>query len=253
MTSPEGFDFDSLFPVDDYLYFLEDTLLEENTPAQVDFLTRALGLNAPARIVDLGCGHGRHALELSRRGHHVLGIDLVDGFITLAQAVAQREELKAEFIRGDVRAMRPQTPMADHAVCLFDAFGFFDDAGQRAMLEAAHHMLEPGGRLVLDLRTREYVLRLPPVSVLEKGSDLMVDRMNFDIETGRLVDERTMVRDGRSRKVRFSMRLYSYTEARALLESVGFAAEAVYGGYDGAPLSLTRSRTILIARKEGTR
>ena len=48
------------------------------------------------------------------------------------------------------------------------------------------------------------MLRLPPVSVLEKGSDLMVDRMHFDIETGRLVDERTMVRDGRSRKERLS-------------------------------------------------
>lgn len=244
-----GFDFESLFPVEDYLYFLDETLREEGTAAQVDFLFNALQLQPGERVVDLGCGHGRHAIELARRGVRVLGVDLVEGFLDRAREVAARESLPVELVHADLRAFRPEGPVAHHAVCLFDAFGYFDDAGNEAILRNAFGLVAPGGGFVLDLRTREFVVRIPPVSVLERGDDLMVDRHHVDLATGRLVDRRTMVRGGRVRRVEFSVRLYAFTEIRALLERIGFAVEGVWGGFDGAPLSPARSRTIVLARR----
>lgn len=243
------FDFQQLFDADEYLYFMEDSLREENTPAQIDFLASKIDLGASARVLDLGCGHGRHANELARRGHVVLGVDLVEGFLDIARKEAERDGLSTQFVLGDMSNIRALEPF-DVVVCLFDAFGFFDDAHQLATLLCAHTNLREGGHLVLDLRTREWMVRVPSFSVLDRGNgDMMIDRHHFDIETGRFVDRRTYVRGGKTRDVTFSMRLWAFTEIRLVLRSVGFEIEAALGGYDGSPLSPNKPRTLLIAKK----
>ena len=156
----------------------------------------------------------------------------------------------AEFIHGDLRTFTVSPPAFDGAVCLFDAFGWFDDDAQLGILRNVFGMLKPGARLLLDLRTREFVTRIAPVSVTDApGGDLMIDRHHFDLESGRLVDTRTTVRGGRTRTVTFSVRVYAYTEIKMMLRSVGFAVERVYGGFDGAPLSAGRPRTLVVARR----
>ncbi len=251
MSEAPEYSFDDLFHADEYLYFLAETLAEENTPAQVDFLERALGMSAPMRVLDLGCGHGRHANELARRGYRPVGIDLVEGFVARAQADAEREGLASQFVRADLRSFRADE-VFDRAICLFDVLGFFTDEDHELILHNALSALSPGGKLLLDVRTREWMTRIPPVSVHDKGNgDMMIDRVAFDLESGRLVDRRTFVRDGKVRSVTFSVRLYAFTELRTLLRSLGFRVDAAYGGYDGSPLSLTKNRTLIVASKPG--
>ncbi len=244
------FRFEDLFDPDEYLHFLADTLRAEDTEGQVDFAVRTLGLGPASRVVDLGCGHGRHALALARRGHGVLGVDAVPGFVALAKEAALREGLGAEFVHADLRTFSVSEPCFDGAVCLFDAFGWFDDEGDLAILRNARAMLRPGARLLLDVRTREFVTRLAPVGLTETADGaMMVDRQRFDLESGRLVDTRTTVRHGRTRTVTFSLRIYAYTELRTLLRVAGFEVERVFGGFDGAPLSAARPRTLVVARR----
>jgi SAM-dependent methyltransferase len=243
------FDFAHLFDAEEYLYFMEETLRDENTPAQVDFILQALGVTAPSRFLDLGCGHGRHANELARRGHGALGIDLVEGFLAVARNEAERDGLNVQFVNGNMCSFEVDQQF-DHAICLFDAFGFFDDVHQESMLRCTREALAPGGRLLLDLRTRELMVRIPPVAVLDKGNgDMMIDRSHFDIESGRLVDRRTYMRGGKQREVAFSVRLYSFTEIKLLLRTAGFEVETGYGGFDGSSMSLNKPRTIVVARK----
>lgn len=249
MSGPAHFHVDDLFDADEYLYFYEDTLREEDTPAQVTFLERELGLSPGARVLDLGCGHGRHANELARRGYDVHGVDWVSGFLERARGDARRDGLAVTYTLGDVREVG-MVASFDHAICLFDAFGFLDDEGNEAFLRAAAAALRPGGSLVLDLRNRDWVVRnILPVTVLDKGDDLMIDRHAFDTQRGRLVDRRTYVRGGRARSVTFSIRLYALTELAALLRAAGLAVERAFGGWDGAPLSMARNRMLVVARK----
>ena len=61
------FDFESVFEVDDYMYFYRDMLTPESTELQVGFLVRELELSQEMSILDLACGFGRHANQLARQ------------------------------------------------------------------------------------------------------------------------------------------------------------------------------------------
>lgn len=249
MLGQAYFQFDEVFDAEEYLHFYADTLREEGTPWQVGWIERELDLAPGARIVDLGCGHGRHTNELARRGYQVLGVDLVMGFLDVARAEARTEGLTVDYALGDVRGLGVVESF-EHAICLFDAFGFLDDAGNEEYLRAAHQALVPGGSLLLDVRNRDWIVRnILPVTVLDKGDDLMIDRHTFDTASGRLVDRRTYLRAGRARSVTFSIRLYSLGELTLLLRSAGFTVERAWGGWDGSPVSLAKNRMLVLARK----
>ena len=77
------------------------------TEQEVGFLVDLLGLEPGMRVLDVGCGPGRHALALARRGIAVLGVDISERFIEVAIEVADREGLSdlARFERADARAL----------------------------------------------------------------------------------------------------------------------------------------------------
>jgi SAM-dependent methyltransferase len=249
MPERQGFDFEQLFEPQRYLHFYDETLTTENTPGQIDFIERQLQMVPPLRVLDLGCGHGRHALEFARRGYEVVGIDLMSGFLSLAREQAQRESLEVEFVQGDLRTM-DYSAVFDRAVCLFDAFGFFTDDENEQILSNIARSLRPGGSLCLDLRNRDWMVRnLLPTTVLQKGSDLMIDRHMFDTVTGRLVDHRLMVHGGVVAEVPFSIRLYTFTEIRTLLRGAGLTVREAFGDFQGNLMSMQRNRMVVIADK----
>src|SRR5205814_1976673 len=75
------------------------------TDQEVTFLVQALGLTAGMRVLDVGCGPGRHSLALARRGFTVVGVDISETFVRLARQAAEAEGLPATFVRADARAM----------------------------------------------------------------------------------------------------------------------------------------------------
>lgn len=243
------FPFEDIFRADEYLYFMEETLAAEDTPLQVDFIERALAMQPGMRVVDMGCGHGRHTNELARRGYKAVGIDLVPGFLEVAAKDAASLGVDPQFVEGDLRGFRAEDTF-DRALCLFDVLGFFEDEDHDLILHNAWTALVPGGKLLLDLRTREFMVRIPSVAVTDKGNgDLMIDRVAFDIASGRIVDQRTFVRGGAARTVEFSVRLYAYTEIRSILRAIGFQVEAAFGDFRGGPLSAGKPRTLVVASK----
>ena len=249
MSEKVYYDFSELFEADEYLYFMEDTLRTENTGAQIDFIERALQLTPPQRVLDLGCGHGRHSIELALRGYAVTGIDLSESFLASAQRDATLRGAEVQFALGDIGAFEAPACF-DAVVCLFDAFGFFEDDHCLRTLRCAYAALAPGGRFLLDLRTREWMLRLPPAAVVEKpNGDMMIDRHRFYADSARFVDRRTYLRGAVRRDVTFSVRLFALHEIQALIEEAGFELEQAFGGFDGGAASKDRPRTLLVGRK----
>ncbi len=164
---------------------------------EVDFIVNRLALEAPCRILDVACGHGRHANALAALGHRVTGTDISRGFLDQARADAAARQLQVDYREQDMRQLQDVAAF-DVTLCLFTAFGYFDDAGNAAVLQAMARALVPGGRLLLDIINRDRIMRhLRSADVNERGDDLMIDRTRFDFSTGRCITKRTYLIGGR--------------------------------------------------------
>lgn len=248
-----AFDLDETFDAEDYLHFYAPMFSQERTRREVEFLLEQLDLRRDMRLLDLACGHGRHAIELARRGLDVTGIDRSEEFLALARADADRQGVSCAFRRQDMRDPAG-TGEYDAALCLFTAFGYFDEDDNARVLARVAEALQPGGVFCVDVMNRDAVLRdFRADHVHRVGQDMMIDSNRFDSQTGRLACRRTYVRDGRARHCRFSLRLYTCGELATELARAGLVLERAFGGWDGRPPGQAGSRLIAIARKGAAR
>ena len=247
MTEPR-FDREQLFD-EDYLYFYADALADEQTDREVEVLWRLLELEPGMDVLDVACGHGRIANRLAERGCRVTGLDASPLFLELAQADAGRRGVAVEYVEGDMRRL-PWRGRFDRAVNWFTSFGYFSDDVDRQVLREVCDALRPGGRLVLDVHNRDALMRVfQPDGAVERGDDIMVDRRSFDVVTGRLESDRIVVRGGRTRRMHFSVRLFTFTELRDWLRSAGFSSVGGYDKVSGEPLTPETRRMLVVATR----
>src|SRR5262245_21838706 len=114
---------------------------------QAGGLWNLLQLSPTSRVIDIGCGHGRHALALAERGPKVLGLDFAVALLKRARHLAAELRTQVHWIRGDMRRLPFRSGCADAAL-MMDAFGFFDTEHEAVLQEAAR-ILMTGRRLVL--------------------------------------------------------------------------------------------------------
>ncbi|HOT49833.1 MAG TPA: class I SAM-dependent methyltransferase [Candidatus Hydrogenedentes bacterium] len=77
----------------------------QGTQGECDFIEKELGFDKSLRILDVGCGTGRHAIELTKRGYRVTGVDLSESQLARAREKATAQGLSIEFLRHDARAL----------------------------------------------------------------------------------------------------------------------------------------------------
>ncbi|MEV4807902.1 methyltransferase domain-containing protein [Nonomuraea sp. NPDC049421] len=238
MTEPT-FDAEGLFD-DDYLYFFAEQL-DARADADAGLIWRLLDLRPGLEVLDLACGHGRIAGRLARRGCRVTGLDSSPVFLERARAGGG-----ADYVHGDMRRL-PWTGRFDRIVCWSTAFGYFSDSDNQRVLARAAAALKPGGRIAIDLNNYAAVVRGYQAStVVERDGDLVVERHRLDLETGRNLVERTIVRDGRVRTVPYFVRLFTFPELRHLMLAAGFTSVHAFGA-EGGPLTIDSRRMIVVA------
>ena len=212
------FDFEGVFD-EDYLYFYEQ-MLAERTAAEVEQVAELLGTRE--RVLDCPCGHGRISNGLGARGYRLTGIDQSELFLERARADAEARGVDVEYVRGDMRKLQWREQF-DGVVNWFTSFGYFEDETNREVLRQFHGALRPGGRLVLETQNPARLFRiLLPAHYVERGEDLMLDKVEVNFETWQTMTERIVIRDGKVRRVHFTVRLYSYPELRDELLRAGF-------------------------------
>ncbi|MBI3741767.1 MAG: class I SAM-dependent methyltransferase [Chloroflexi bacterium] len=119
---------------------------------EIEFIQRRLPNPPYATILDLGCGEGRHARELSARDYRVTGIDVNPRALKKAHAMDSR----TKFVELDMRELEKLSNRFDAAICMWQSFGYFDQETNANVLEQISCKLNPRGRLILDIYNRGF-------------------------------------------------------------------------------------------------
>lgn len=245
MTEPV-FDVEGMFD-EDYLHFFTESL-DARADAEADLIWRLLEVEPGMEVLDLACGHGRIANALAARGCRVTGLDATPLFLDRARQDAAARGVAVSYVEGDMRNL-PWAGQFDRVINWFTAFGYFDDAENRRVLAEVARVVRPGGAFALEMNNRDGTIhRYQPASVDERDGNLLIERRRFEPLTGRMVAERTVVRDGRVRRIPFFVRMFTFTELRDWLLAAGFTGVQGYGE-DGSPLTLDSRRMITVARR----
>lgn len=216
----------------------------KGTEQEVAFLVEALGLEAGERVLDVGCGPGRHALALARRGIEVVGVDLSEDFVALAQDAVAADGLPARFEIADVRDLAYDAEF-DAAVCLCQGgFGLLGGRDETAAFDRISAALRPGGRLAVSGFSAAFALRF-----LEDGE-------TFDPATG-VLHERSTVRneDGAEQVFDLWTTCFTARELELLADHAGLDIDGVHGvapgRYGTASPTLEHPELLLLGRRRG--
>ena len=183
----------------------------QNTHLEVDFVEQVIGGDRSKGILDIGCGNGRHSLELARRGYTVLGVDLSESMLAQGRRAAAAENLAVRFMQCDAREL-PFINQFDVAIMLCEgAFSLMeDDAMDTLILCNIARALKPGGQLVMTAPNAACMLAQPPNAAF----DLTTLRETFTLSK--------TLPDGSSNTLDCTQRYYTCPELRCLLKEAGF-------------------------------
>jgi SAM-dependent methyltransferase len=217
------------------------------TLQEVDFLVRALDVVPDSHILDVACGHGRHAIELARRGCKVTGVDLSDEFLARARASSAGVD-GLEWVKGDMRNLQISGPF-DGAYCCGNSVGYLDDGGLRALLHGLARALKRGAKLVLDTGViAESILpTLQNRAWYRAGDILMLSERRYVAEASRLDIDYTFIVSGNTETHATSSYVMTVMELTRVLADAGFKVVSLNGGPAGELFQLGSPRLILTA------
>ncbi len=237
---------------EDYLEIYSDVLSVKRTTLEVYGVVHLLGLEPGARILDLACGHGRHAIRLALRGFSVTGVDLSKVFLDRAMADAQAAGVEIRWVRGDMRELKFKREF-DCVINLFTAFGYFEDPeDDLKTLQGIRRALVPGGQFLLETLHRDgLIARFLPRRSEKTGAGATVrHEASWDLARNVIDDNVTLIQpDGAPKHYTTSVRLHSLHEFLALLREGGLEPAAWYGGLEGSPLELHSRRLVVVSRR----
>lgn len=211
----------------DYL----DNVFTKNTEFEVKFIINELGLAPGSRVLDVGCGTGRHTVPLARYGITMTGLDLSEGMLAQAKAYAEKEQVRIEWIQAD--ATNFQLPQQfDHAISLcegsFGLLGADDDPCRRdlAILRNIYNCLEPGAKFLLTVlngykKVREHSAEDVKNGVFDPVYLITYEKMKVE-ESGKTVE------------MTFREKGFTPCELHHLLNRAGFNVIHLWGGTAGA-------------------
>lgn len=216
----------------------------KGTDQEVGFLVEVLGLRPGMRLLDVGCGPGRHAQALALRGIEVVGVDISERFVAIARRDAPTG---ATFVHGDARSLAYDAEF-DAVISLCQgAFGLSEGPGapldgDAAVLAGMARALRPGGLMALSAFSAYFQVRhLDPPS-------------GFDAERG-VHHEVFEVRDPEGRPAHWDAWTTCFTPRELRLLAAGAGLEVLElwsvepGEYARRPPGLDQPEFLLVARR----
>ena len=211
----------------------------QNTDIEIQFAINQLGLQPGDRVLDLGCGWGRHSLPLAAYGAHVTGVDLSGELLAFARYNARRHNLAIDWVEADIAQLA--LPGQFDAVAQFcgNLLTWFPD--EERALDALWHVttfLRPGGRLLLG--TDDWQSELPPRSQHwdEWQGGAAIYRQTYDHQR-RIAHSQTVIFGPNHERHEYRRQRWwpSIDDMETLFAQVGLTVCGHYNNCAGAPYS----------------
>jgi len=211
----------------------------KGTLGECDFIESEIRFNRKSRILDIGCGTGRHTIELTKRGYNVTGIDLSASQLKRAKEKASEQSLVIDFQQHDARDL-PFVKEFDVAIMLCEgAFPLMEtDEMNFQILKNAAKALKDKGKLIFTTLNGLFPLFHSVKDFLsqagEEGNATYVDN-TFDLMTFRDLST-TIAEDDSGNKIELKCneRYYVPSEITWLLKLLDFRIIDIYGARLGA-------------------
>ncbi|MDD4663080.1 MAG: class I SAM-dependent methyltransferase [Caldisericia bacterium] len=222
-----------------------DTIPPDMTEQQISLLMKLLDLTPHQKVIDLGCGKGRHALLLSKAGMHVTALDFCAAYLEELKKKSASEGLWLEILEQDMRLWKEKDTY-DAAYMMFTSFGYFSDPENEKVILNVASSLKKKGRFVIDIENRDYILKFfIHEKWREKETGILLERHKFFPLSSVLSTKRILVNSTGEQKQSFRQyRLYSAHEIITLANKAGFDLRDSLGDYSGIPYQINSPRII---------
>ncbi|NPV50648.1 MAG: methyltransferase domain-containing protein [Candidatus Methanofastidiosum sp.] len=222
---------------ENYAQTYETEVFTKGTIGEIDFIEKEIKKDKSKKILDIGCGTGRHSIELAKRGHNVTGIDLSECMLEMAKQKAKVAKVKVEFIKADARYLKFEKEFDLALILCEGGFSLMEtDEMNYMILQSASRSLKDNGKLILTTLNGLFPLYhsvkdfINSNSVDGKSQDNTFDLMTFrDKSIIEITDD-----DGNTKKIKANERYYVPSEMMWLLKSLGFKKVDIYGCKLGA-------------------
>ncbi len=235
-----------------YLDVFGDSFTAEHTAYETDAIAAFLQLPRGAKILDLACGQGRHAVALAQMGHRVTGLDLSPSLLAHARQAADAAGVSVTWLESDMRDL-PWQDEFDAVINITSAFGYFPtDEENEAVLRQVAKALKPGGQFLIETMHRDYIVReYQQHDWYETESETLVWVLRlFDAIKGRTtVLERYRTADGDEGERYHNIRVFTATELHTMLRRAGLEPTDTWGEWDGEMFTFESTRLIVRAVK----
>jgi SAM-dependent methyltransferase len=217
----------------------DEECFTQGTLGECDFIEGEIAHNKYIRILDIGCGTGRHAIELAKRGYSLTGIDLSESQLKRAREKADEQKVSIAFHQYDARSL-PFEKEFDLAIMLCEgAFPLMEtDEMNFQILQQAANSLKDGGKIIFTTLNGLFPLFHSVKDFLaaqtEEGN-ATYDKNSFDLMTFRDYNITTVEDDfGKKKELECSERYYVPSEITWLLKSLGFKKVEIFSAKLGA-------------------
>ncbi len=230
-----------------------ENVFTKNTSTEVDFIIRELDLLEGSTILDIGCGTGRHSIELARRGYLLTGVDISSGMLTEAKKAAIQAGVDVEWIRADAARFRSEKQF-DAALCLCEgAFGLLsadDDPLQHelSILRSINQALKPEAKVIFTV--------INGLASARKYSQQDVEKGKFDPTTMTGTYLMELETPEGKREIVVKERGFVPTELVLMFHQTGFEVDNIWGGTAGnwghRTVDLDEMEIMIIAHKKAS-
>lgn len=232
-------------------YLNHPLLTQERTTREVDFVIKQARLESGQRILDVGCGPGRHSIELARRGYRVVGIDPSETMISAARTRALEAPVAPKFIQARGEEFTSDEPF-DAAICLFTTLGQIDEFGENShLISRVADLLNPGGMFIIEVPNHHWVAENL------KTSERFGDSENYTEITRRydpvekIVSEKfDLVSSEGSREYLLKYRIFDKKKLKKYLKAADFGSISIFGDYESSSFSYKSINIIIAAQKQ---